>query len=83
MIKVNVPVMIMSHCHGSKFSVLICKVPKLMKPEMICAMQDAVRRYPRTDVLYSTNLCHSLRLIGSDDINLHADLISNVDHLHQ
>jgi hypothetical protein len=32
--------MTMSHCHGSNFEVLICSVPKLMKPEMICAIND-------------------------------------------
>jgi hypothetical protein len=35
--KVRIPVMIMSHCQGSKPEVLMCSVPKLMKLEMIWA----------------------------------------------
>lgn len=35
----RIPVIIMSHCHGSKDAVLICKDPKLIKPEIIWALE--------------------------------------------
>lgn len=39
-IRVRMPVMTISHCQGSKCGVLMWRHPKLIKPEIICAVNE-------------------------------------------
>ena len=57
-----VPVIIINHCQGSKPAVLICRVPKLMKPEIIWAKERRVGRHFLEIESHLAYLFHSLRL---------------------